>query len=76
MLNLSDVHRVQEFAERMQEKWEKGRAKYRNTPEDPFVGDPAQQLMEECVDLANYALEMYFRAQRLGNRIKILEKQT
>ena len=75
MLSLSDNHRVNEFAELMKEKWAKGRAKYRNTTEEQFVGDPSQQLMEECVDLANYALEIYFRAQSLGNRMRIIESR-
>lgn len=75
MLSLSDSHRVSEFAELMEQKWAVGRAKYRNTPEDPFVGDPTEQLMDECVDMANYALEMYFKAKRLGDRMRIIEEK-
>jgi len=75
MITMSDKHRVLEFSELMIEKWEKGRAKYRNTPEEPFVGDPAQQLMDECVDLANYALEIYYRARSLGNRFSVITRE-
>lgn len=41
-----DIHRHQ--------KWKKGRAKY--GPD--FVGDPIQELFEECLDASNYAEEI------------------
>ena len=71
---LDDRNRVRQFAELMEGKWVEGRIKYRNTSEEPFVGDPTEQLMSECIDIANYALETYYQAESLRNRLRIIGK--
>jgi hypothetical protein len=42
------------------DKWEHGAAVYRKSPTDPFTGDIAEEMFQECVDLTNYLSEQTF----------------
>jgi len=60
-----DTERTGIFAAEMLKKWQKGRATYGTE----FKIDPLAEAMEECVDIANYALEMYFRIGALKEEL-------
>jgi len=65
-----DISRTFKFAQLMCEKWQKGRGKH------GLVGkvDPLDEAMKECVDLANYAMETYYRIARLKLRLESMTK--
>ena len=60
-----DQNRMFEFGKAMYRKWQKGRATYGTEVKiDPFA-----EAMDECLDLANYALEIYFRVRALREKL-------
>ena len=62
-----DKRRVSEFSQGMLERWIKGRKTYGpDTKIDPF-----QEAYDECLDLANYVLEIYFRLRELERRLNL-----
>ncbi len=62
---INDQIRVDEFSKKMVEKWQKGRSQYGTA----FTLDPLEEAQGECVDLANYALETYFRIKVLREKL-------
>ncbi len=64
-----DRKRVEEFSEKMVLKWQRGRSEY--GPEMKL--DPFEEAMDECIDLSNYSLEIYFRLKRLREKMERLE---
>jgi hypothetical protein len=43
--------------QRRRERFQRGLRKYRQSPDEPFVGDPRAELMEEIEDALNYVEE-------------------
>jgi len=65
-----DIDRVAEFSQAMAKKWSKGRTEYGVE----FKFDPMDEAMAECVDIANYSLELYFRLRKLKEKAEGLKK--
>lgn len=62
----NDNQRIKTFSEAMHAKWQKGRKE-----NGPVVKiDPLEEAMSECVDLANYAMDTWFRIQKLRTQMQ------
>ena len=61
----NDVKRVTKFSELMLSKWQRGREKH-----GVIVHiDPLEEAQKECIDLANYAMDTWYRIQRLREKL-------
>ncbi len=56
-----DEKRITEFSLEMLKKWQKGRKEHGVV----IKIDPLEEAMKECVDIANYALETYYRIDQM-----------
>jgi len=63
-----DKERVKEFSNEMLEKWWKGRREFGTEVKI----DPLEEAMDECLDIANYAMEQYFRIKFLREKVSTL----
>jgi len=61
----SDIERLSEFTDGMLNKWKAGREEHGPT----MKRDPLEEAKLECLDLANYAMETYFRIKKLQEEI-------
>lgn len=66
----ADIERMSEFGDAMITKWRKGRKEHGTVVKI----DPLLESMNECVDLANYAMDTYFRIKRM--RDKLIQEAT
>jgi hypothetical protein len=60
-----DRDRMFEFGKAMYRKWQKGRATYGTE----YKIDPLAEAMDECLDIANYSMETYFRIKKLKEKL-------
>lgn len=61
--------RILKFAEGMDAKFSKGESEHGNT----IRIDPYDEAMDECLDLANYAMIAYWRIAKLKEKVSSLE---
>lgn len=66
-----DRNRMLEFGKAMYRKWQRGRETYGVEVKI----DPLAEAMDECLDIANYALETYFRIKALKENIELVRHQ-
>ena len=63
----SDLERTMAFATKMVGKWDAGREKHGTAVP---MSDPLKEAESECLDLANYSMDIYYRIQRLKDRLQ------
>ena len=61
-----DKEMVSTFSEEMLKKWQKGR----ESRGEVFSTDPIEEAMQECLDLANYSMVIYFRLKVLKGKVE------
>ena len=61
----ADSERVSSFATKMLNKWWKGRQEHGTVVRI----DPLEEALDECLDIANYAMEQYYRIETLRERL-------
>jgi len=61
----NDKIRIEKFSGKMLEKWQKGRKEHGRT----VIIDPIEEAQMECVDIANYAMELNDRLERLQVKV-------
>jgi len=64
----NDRERTLFFADLMVEKYVQGREKHGIKSETTSM-DPIEEAKKECIDLANYAMEVFYRLERLQEDI-------
>jgi hypothetical protein len=57
----NDAARVTEFSDAMLDKWQKGRKEHGTVVKI----DPLLEAQNECIDIANYAMDTFFRLGKL-----------
>ena len=68
----SDKERITEFSEAMFQKWQKGRAEHGVTVKI----NPWEEAMKECIDGANYFMDMYYRIKKHKRQVEsLMEKE-
>ncbi len=60
-----DKKRLEEFSKAMLNKWWKGRQEHGVTVKI----DPLEEAMKETLDIANYAMDTYFRIKTLKEKL-------
>jgi len=63
---IGDFKMITDFASEMLKKWQKGRAEHGIV----IRIDPLEEAMKECLDLANYAMDSYYRIERLKEALR------
>lgn len=67
-----DIERLSEFIDGMYQKWLKGRKEHGVVVKI----DPWDEAMAECLDIANYAQDAYFRIKKLKEKVYALADKT
>jgi hypothetical protein len=68
----SDRTRITEFSEAMFQKWQKGRSEHGVVVRI----NPWEEAMKEAVDMANYAMDVYYRIKRHKEQVEsLMEKE-
>jgi len=63
--------KIDTFSSAMKEKWSRGVGEHGEV----VVVDVFKEAEEECLDLANYAMIIYFRLKKLEERYNELERR-
>lgn len=61
----NDKVRIEKFSRKMLEKWQRGRQEHGKTVKI----DPIEEAQMECVDIANYVMELNDRLERLKVKV-------
>lgn len=64
-----DRDKVLSFAEYMIGRVQRGKSKYPTT----YTFNPLDEAQQECVDIANYAMILHYRIERLKEKLHGLE---